>query len=309
MAKFCGKCGSKLDEATGLCPNCDADKLNKQTETPEAVKKPRPKQDTASEPKKPLSKKEAKKQRKADKKAAKRTKKKEKWASMTFGQKVRSVLVKLCVRLVLLVLLGASIVGFLSYYDVVKVPYMDDAFSWLGIENGNGGEQYTVEAPDAESFYEEKSTIISEIDANESDAVLTEKEAYNELTVRDFIEYPIETEYSMNGDYNSSTNISNTSTAKHPIYQTYYFSKNGEMWTIFLINGSIMANPVSFNVQSGLSVQVIVSEKDTVTSYDSTVNKFFETIPDKSALIVITVDKIDAETLDRLTIGEIGKYV
>ena len=47
MAKFCGKCGAKLDEATGLCPNCDADKLNKQTETPEAVEKPRPKQDTA----------------------------------------------------------------------------------------------------------------------------------------------------------------------------------------------------------------------------------------------------------------------
>ena len=23
MAKFCGKCGSRLDEATGLCPRCD----------------------------------------------------------------------------------------------------------------------------------------------------------------------------------------------------------------------------------------------------------------------------------------------
>lgn len=28
MAKFCGKCGCRLDESTGLCPNCDADKLN-----------------------------------------------------------------------------------------------------------------------------------------------------------------------------------------------------------------------------------------------------------------------------------------
>lgn len=27
MAKFCGKCGSKLDEVTGLCPNCDAEKV------------------------------------------------------------------------------------------------------------------------------------------------------------------------------------------------------------------------------------------------------------------------------------------
>ena len=29
MAKFCGKCGSKLDQTTGLCPNCDADKIRK----------------------------------------------------------------------------------------------------------------------------------------------------------------------------------------------------------------------------------------------------------------------------------------
>ncbi len=29
MAKFCGKCGSKLDKTTGLCPKCDADKIRK----------------------------------------------------------------------------------------------------------------------------------------------------------------------------------------------------------------------------------------------------------------------------------------
>ena len=118
MAKFCGKCGAKLDEATGLCPNCDADKLNKQTETPEAVEKPKPKQDTASEPKKPLSKKEAKKQRKADKKAAKKAKKKEKWASMTFGQKVRRFLLKLFLWLILLVVIaGGTIAGLLLMCD------------------------------------------------------------------------------------------------------------------------------------------------------------------------------------------------
>lgn len=305
MAKFCGKCGAKLDEATGLCPNCDADKLNKQIEKPEKVEMPKQERDTAPEPKKSLSKKEAKKQRKADKKA----KKKEKWASMTFRQKVRSVLVKLFVRLILLALLGTGVVGLLSYGGVIEVPYVNDVLSLLGIENDNNSEQYFVEPPDAESFYGEKGIIVSEIGVNESIEVLTEKEAYNELTDRDFTEYSIETEYSMDGGYNSAINISDISDIKHPIYQTYYFSENGEMWTIFLINGSIMANPVSFNVQSGLSVQVIVSEKDTVTSYDSTVNKFFETIPDESVLLVITVDRIDAETLDSLTIGEIDNHV
>lgn len=27
MAKFCGKCGSELDETTGLCPNCNKEQL------------------------------------------------------------------------------------------------------------------------------------------------------------------------------------------------------------------------------------------------------------------------------------------
>lgn len=31
MAKFCGKCGTRLDETTGLCPNCDADKLKRES--------------------------------------------------------------------------------------------------------------------------------------------------------------------------------------------------------------------------------------------------------------------------------------
>ena len=30
MAKFCGKCGAKLDETTGLCPNCSQSKGTQQ---------------------------------------------------------------------------------------------------------------------------------------------------------------------------------------------------------------------------------------------------------------------------------------
>lgn len=135
MAKFCGKCGAKLDEATGLCPNCDADKLNKQMETPEAVEKPKPKQDTASEPKKPLSKKEAKKQRKADKKAAKKAKNKEKWASMTFGQKVRRVFLKLLLGTILFIVLACGIVGTLVYLQIVDFPIIDRFVSESKIMN------------------------------------------------------------------------------------------------------------------------------------------------------------------------------
>ena len=27
MAKFCGKCGTKLDEKTGLCPKCEKENI------------------------------------------------------------------------------------------------------------------------------------------------------------------------------------------------------------------------------------------------------------------------------------------
>ena len=39
MAKFCGKCGAKLDERTGLCPNCDSvPEMEKKTEPVPSVR-------------------------------------------------------------------------------------------------------------------------------------------------------------------------------------------------------------------------------------------------------------------------------
>ena len=45
MPKFCGKCGARLDEKTGLCPNCDADRL-KELQEQDAVQY----EDEAQEP-------------------------------------------------------------------------------------------------------------------------------------------------------------------------------------------------------------------------------------------------------------------
>ncbi|MGN0680957.1 MAG: S8 family serine peptidase [Candidatus Fimisoma sp.] len=134
MAKFCGKCGAKLDEATGLCPNCDADKLNKQTETPEAVEKPKPKQDTASEPKKPLSKKEAKKKRKADKKAAKKAKKKEKRKQWSMGKKIFRFILKIILIVFLLLILAIGVMGALVYFEIVDVPGISYILERSGIQ-------------------------------------------------------------------------------------------------------------------------------------------------------------------------------
>ena len=78
MAKFCGKCGSKLDEATGLCPNCDSDKLKKMRSIPtETFEISKQEQQKISEAEKPLSKKKAEKEDHINKKIAKKAKKKE----------------------------------------------------------------------------------------------------------------------------------------------------------------------------------------------------------------------------------------
>ena len=59
--------------------------------------------------------------------------------------------------------------------------------------------------------------------------------------------------------------------------------------------------------QKESGVQVMLSEEDTITSYDSTTNKFYVNIPNADILTVKKVDKIDAETLDKLTYGELDK--
>ena len=70
MAKFCGKCGTKLDEATGLCPNCDAEKIKKQVEQSAGQPKSAMKNGKYVQRQElPLSKKEAKKKRKEEKEA------------------------------------------------------------------------------------------------------------------------------------------------------------------------------------------------------------------------------------------------
>lgn len=125
MAKFCGKCGAKLDEATGLCPNCDADKLNERSEKPESVETPKPKQDMVSESEKPLSKKEAKKKRKADKKA----KKKEKRAQWSIIKKTRRFLLKLLLTVLLLAILAVGVTGILTYLGLVDIPIISETIN------------------------------------------------------------------------------------------------------------------------------------------------------------------------------------
>ena len=62
-----------------------------------------------------------------------------------------------------------------------------------------------------------------------------------------------------------------------------------------------LAYPVSFNLESELGVETLVSESALVTSYDSKTDKYIVTIPDTSGLNLKVVDRIDADTLNSFT--------
>lgn len=158
---------------------------------------------------------------------------------------------------------------------------------------------------DAEEFYKERSTIVASYEAEKSEQMLSEGQAVENIHARGFEEYPVTYNYTKDGTYVEEQETSE-SNEQHPIYQTFYSSSSEELWTIMVVNGSIIATPISYNMQSDRGVRLIVSESEIIIGYDSSKNIFYETKPNESELIVHVVDHIDAETLDSLTMDVLG---
>ena len=115
MANYCGKCGSKLDEATGLCPNCDAAKIKQHYNRTAEAETPVHKEEN-------IDKRAEKKALKARKKAAKKKKR----ANWSTGKKVRRFFLKLIATVILLAVLAAGVTGAIVYFDVVNIPFLSD---------------------------------------------------------------------------------------------------------------------------------------------------------------------------------------
>lgn len=92
MAKYCKKCGTQLDDDTGLCPKCDAKKIKRLN-------------------------KQQKKKSKQNKKNKKKNKKKKsgKW-----------LFLKVFLIVLAIVLVLSGIVFSLAYFDVVDIPVISD---------------------------------------------------------------------------------------------------------------------------------------------------------------------------------------
>ena len=174
----------------------------------------------------------------------------------------------------------------LSCLHIIRVPIIEDSANKdakADQNNTDAGEEislenYRNESPDAEAYFEQNSQIIEKMNVNDSKDVLTEAEVIGLLEERGFKDYPITTEYSMDGKYHDEAVVSNSSDIKHPIYETYYVSSRNDYWIISVIEDDIFANPVSFNMQSSSEERTIVSESDMITSYDSSTNQFYKTI-------------------------------
>lgn len=158
---------------------------------------------------------------------------------------------------------------------------------------------------EAEAYYEANAELIDIINVEDSDAVQSEADVKSFLSSRGFVDYSVTYEYSITGEMHDETFITEDSLDLHPMYQTIYMSENEDIWFIYVINGSIFAYPVSFGLESDLGVELIFSETNTLTSYDNATNRYYVTIPNTSAMIVKTVETINAETLESLTIEEI----
>ena len=160
---------------------------------------------------------------------------------------------------------------------------------------------------EADEYYFGNSEVIDVTDAASSDAAMTERNVLADIKTRGFVDQPITYDYSITGEFLDDTEADENSSVKHPMYQTLYLSKNNEVWVIYVIGNSVIANPLSYNLNSGKDVPIMFSESEVVTSYDDASNKFYLTKPYKTSMILKVVDKVDAETLDKLTVEEIDK--
>lgn len=136
----------------------------------------------------------------------------------------------------------------------------------------------------------------------------TEAEVAELLQSLGFDQYPIIYDYYMGGEFADSQETTNDPYSKRPKYKTYFRSDSGNIYTISVFNGLFMAYPVSFNMESDLKAELVISESKELTIYSSKSDQYYVIIPFESNTLVKVIDKIDAESLNNLTNEEIRDY-
>ncbi len=156
--------------------------------------------------------------------------------------------------------------------------------------------QYELPEFDADEYFENNTTLKDTVSVRSSKDILNERDVYAALEERGFAAEEAYYEYLLDGTLCDRTVISSHSNEAHPSYQLYYSSRHAA-WLVSNINGDFFATLLSGD---GTSERIIVSESDTVTSYDSISNKYYINIPDSSRATVRKVKTLDADELDKI---------
>ena len=168
----------------------------------------------------------------------------------------------------------------------------------LNIWNDRGNTANIIEYPDVRAYFEERAEIISVTPVKDSKNTLSEQDAVEELRSRGFTQYPITSDYTIDGESEDDTVVSDDSSLMHPIYRTYFMSFDNVLWSIALVDGKVIATPSSYNLEQTGGVPIEVSESEEIASYDLSTNSIYLTIPFDTTIDVRVVDRIDSETLD-----------
>lgn len=162
----------------------------------------------------------------------------------------------------------------------------------------------TGDAGDASDLLDESNRhvfneqVLNETIASTSDAVMSTNEVSKALLERGFESVIITSNYDMSGAPLGDMQLDTSSTDKHPLYSVYYITSSGAPWIIYVCNDSFMADPLFLYDPSTPGYMIV--EDDYVTSYSSNQDKFIQSIPAETELVLKKVARIDATTLDGL---------
>ena len=116
---------------------------------------------------------------------------------------------KLFLRVFLALILVLLLVTSLAYFDIIHIPVVKRLLAewnlpWTDNSLQEELEEYMVEVPDSEEYFQDHSQILTVIDATKSENVLTEAQVVAMLSDRGFHSV-ITTDYGMDGNYIGST--------------------------------------------------------------------------------------------------------
>lgn len=300
-----------------------AAKVKKKADSKIADIKAKAKDKTAGKPDKVAAKIAKKADKKADKlaikfeqKADKKAAKAEKKASRPIGKKIGVFLLKLLAVILAIVIIFSAVSGVLVYFGIADVAVVSDVMDSLEIKSSeliniseyldysNNNRDFEEERIDAKTYYNKYSKVINEVSLDESTNMMSEEEAYNLFQSYGFAECIIVSEYTETGEYSGPNEIIPFSSNKHPVYRSDYIDEQGNIFEIYLIDGLLMANPVSFNAKTGNNIMVAVSSSKTLKSYDSKTKTFYETMPKNSIIRVQEASDSYIGTLEELVFSE-----